>query len=507
MAKKKEAEEKVPGMKGMMVHCDGSARPNGVWAGWGMHGYIYEATEPTKGTGNSDYVLTANDYLTKVEKATMPALPLVTPLYYVDGFGALPHGSSNNQAELTALIEAFKLALDQDVKKLRIWSDSNYTVKGITIDVFRWEKNGWRLASGEPAKNVDLWEQAKALYLEVQARGIDVAVNWVKGHGVETDSGTFGNELADGLAFVGMRYATNGQMEKRIDLSPPEGYWKYDSNRHPFIMHRRMYYNTLPETNIPGEYCLGEHDKDDDLAGKRMANGAYAYVRLEQPEPALEAVRRHSCEVAAGEDTVMIARVDYIYKAEVHRYLKQYGNHVLNNPSDAKSRLDAVVREKKEHVTREHNPPLLIARCENELAQLKEILDDYLAGNTEMVTTDITPLIYESLVETNKKGDEKRVTKLRSEFVVGTDKMSATVNYRRPGQATVESTNINLLLGLDLLDRNALRRLEDLEPEVRLVTWSEEPQAFRFATIIKVNGAVGIWSGSYSNLRLLNPQQ
>jgi ribonuclease HI len=502
MAKKKEDEDKVPGMKGMMVHCDGSARPNGVWAGWGMHGYIYEAVEPTKGTGNPDYVLTENDYLTKTEKATLPNLPLVTPLLYIDAFGALPHGSTNNQAELQALIEAFKLAIEQDVKKLRIWSDSNYTVKGITQDVFRWEKNGWRLASGEPTKNVPLWEEAKALYLDVKARGIDVGVNWVRGHGELSDSGTFGNEMADGLAFVGMRYATNGVLEKDIKLSPPDGYWKYDTNRHPFIMHRRMYYNTLPESNIPGEYCLGEHDKDDDLAGKRMSNGAYAYVRLEEPEPALEAVRNHSCKLAEGDDTVMIARVDYIFKSEVHQYLTEYGTHVLNNPPDAKSRLDLVVREKKEHVTREHNPPLLIARCENELAQLKEMLDDYLAGNTEMVTTDITSLIYESFVETNKKGDEKRVTRLRPEFVVGTAKMSAQVNYRHPG-GTVQTTTIDLLLGLDLLDRNALRRLEDLEPEVRLVTWSEEPDAFRFATIIKVKGAVGIFAGTYSNLRLI----
>jgi ribonuclease HI len=504
MAKKKDAEEKVPGMKGMMVHADGSARPNKVYAGWGAHGYIYEATEPTKGTGNPDYVLTENDYLTKTEKATMPNLPLVTPLLYIDAFGALPYGSSNNQAELTGLIEMFKLALEQDVKKLRIWSDSQYVVHGI-VAVFTWEKNNWRLSSGKEPMNPELWREAQRLYRELQERGVDIGVNWVKGHGVEGDPGTFGNELADGMAFVGMRYATNGQMETRVTLSKPDGYWKYDANRHPFISHRRMYYNTLPESNLPGEYCLGEHDKDDDLAGKRMANGAYAYVRLEKPEMALETVRQHSCKVADGADTVMIARVDYIYKAEVHAYLLQYGDHVLNNPPDAKSYLDAVVRDKKEHVTREHNPPLLIARCENELAQLKEILDDYLAGNTEMVTTDITSLIYESLVETNKKGDEKRVTRLRPEFVVGTDRMTAEVQFRRPGRVT-ETAEINLLLGLDLLDRNGLRRLEDLEPEVRLVTWSEEPHAFRFATIIKVKDAVGIWAGTYSNLRLLNPQ-
>lgn len=503
MAKKKEAVVKEPGMKGAVLFADGSARPNPGFAGWGLHGYIYEDIEPTKGTGNPDYVLTANDYLTKIVKATVPDVKLVTPELYVDGYGAVPtsyaaddRGNTNNQGELMGAIEALKLTVEHDLKKLRVWTDSQYVVTNMG-NTTAWQKNGWRLSSGEEPKNLALWKEFVALWQILRDKGIDMAINWNKGH-----AGNFGNELADGLAFVGMRHATNGIYESKIDLSPADGYWKYETNRHPFIGHRRMYYNTLPEANLPGEYCLGEHDKEDDLAGKRMANGAYAYIRLEKPETVLEKVRQHSCKLANGEDTVMIARVDYIYRAEVHEYLDCYGDVVLNNPPDAKSYLDAVIRNKKEAVTTEHNPPLLIGRAEQELGQLKDILDDYLKAPQDLVTTDLTPLIYESIVETSKKGEEKRLTKLRPEFIVGASKMEANVNYRHT-DGSIRQTNISLILGLDLLDRNALRRLEELEPEVRLVTWLEEPQAFRFATIIKVKGAVGIWAGSYSNLRLI----
>lgn len=503
MAKKKLEVTKEPGMKGMMVHSDGSARPNPGPAGWGLHGYIYEAVEPTKGTGNPDYVLTENDYLSKTVKATVPNTPLVTPLSYIDGYGAVhpslggPRGTTNNQGELLGTVEALKVAVEQEVKKLRVWTDSQYVVRNMG-NLSVWQRQGWRLANGEEPANLSIWKEFAALWQILKDRGVDVGVNWNEGH-----VGNFGNELVDGLAFVGMRHATHARYDSRVELKNPDGYWKYETNRHPFINHRRMYYNTLSTANVPGEYCLGEHDKEDDLAGKRMANGAYSYIRLDTPEPALEAVRQHSVQIANGEDTVMIARVDYIYRAEVHQYLTEYGPIVLNNPPDARSYLDAVVRNKKEPVTTEHNPPLLIARCENELAQLKDILDDYLGGKQEMVTTDITSLIYESVVETSKKGEEKRFTKLRPEFIVGTSKMQATVNYC-DNNNTVRQTDIDLILGLDLLDRNALRRLEELEPEVRLVTWLEEPQAFRFATIIKVKGAVGIWAGVYSNLRLFH---
>lgn len=503
MAKKKEEVARERGMIGLMMHSDGSAKPNPGHAGWGIHGYIYEMVPPTKGTGNPDYVLTANDYLSKADKAAQPNTPLVTPLNYIDGFGGVPReygdhrGTTNNQGELIGVIECLKILKDRpEIMRARLWTDSQYVVEGFGHSQ-GWRRNNWLKADGQPPKNVELWKDLVVLFDEIKERGVDLMVNWTRGH-----VGNFGNELVDGMAFVGMRRATNGIYEPEVTVSDVDGYWKYETGRHPFISHRRMYYNTLQEHNMPGEYCIGEHDKDDDMAGKRMANGAYAYVLLDEPEAALEAVRNYSCKLADGDNTVMIARVDYIYRSDIHKLLAGHGEIVLNPPPRAASPLDAVIRNIKEHVTREHNPPLLIQRCVNELSQMKQILDDFKAGAPDMVVTDVTSLIYESLVETNKKGEEKRITQLRPEFVVGTSKMDAVVNYRHP-DGDVRQEQIDLLLGIDLLDRNALRRLEEMEPEVRVVTWSEEPSAFRFATIIKVKGAVGIWAGTYSNLRLI----
>jgi hypothetical protein len=377
-----------------------------------------------------------------------------------------------------------------------MWTDSKYVITGFNF-ASSWRKNNWLKSDGNAPANVAMWKEYLELIEAIQARGVDLAIAWNQGH-----VGIFGNEIVDQLAFIGMRRATCGIFEPDITISEPEGYWKYDTERHPFVNHRRMYYNTLIDHNVPGEYCLGEHDKEDDLAGKRMANGAYAYVKLNKPEEVLETVRRHSCELADGDNTVMIARVDYIYRADVHKLLTAEGTVVLNKPPRAASRLDSVVKNIEEYVAREHNPPLLIERCVQELVQLKDILDDYTKGSPEMVTTDLTPLIYESITETSKKGEEKRITKLRPQFVVGTSDMKATVNYRHH-DGSIRQADINLLLGLDLLDRNALRRLEEMEPEVRLVTWMEEPSGFRFATIIKVKDAIGIWAGTYSNLRLI----
>lgn len=507
--------EKPKGPIGMMLHCDGSSRPNPGYAGWGLHGYMYEDLEPTKGTGNPDYVLTASDYMSKVTKATLPNVSLVTPLKYYDGWGALENDmSTNNAAELSGAIEALMItaaAVTEDGRrpeKLNLWSDSKYVVLGCE-HARKWQANGWLKADQTEPANVELWKKFIEEYDALTALGVTIKLTWNKGHKWEEDAvdNNLGNELVDELAYVGMRAATMGEKGKKIVESAPEGYWKYETDRHPFLTHRRMYYNSLPEYNTPGEYCIGEHDKNDDMAGKRMANGAYAYVRLEQPEAVLETVRNYSHDLVNGDDVVMIARLDYIYNSSIHAMIMEHGDKVLRprpfDPSNGRPSRAAIIRNPKEHVTREHYPPLLIERAVNELEELRQILDDHLEGKDVILTeTDLTPLIYESQTETNRKGEEKVITKLKPEFKVGTATMDVDVNYMHPN-GELRTVPIKLLLGLDLLDRNALRRIEDMEPDIRLVSWSEQPQAFRYATIIKVKGGVGIWGGVYSNLRLI----
>ena len=56
------------------------------------------------------------------------------------------------------------------------------------------KKRGWKTASKEPVKNIDLWQELDRL---VQTHSIDW--RWVKGH-----AGHEGNERADALANRGV---------------------------------------------------------------------------------------------------------------------------------------------------------------------------------------------------------------------------------------------------------------------------------------------------------------
>ena len=77
---------------------------------------------------------------------------------------------------------------------VHLHTDSTYVRSGITQWVAGWERNGWRTASKQPVKNVDLWQRLKAA-----CEGHEVEWFWVKGH-----AGVPDNELADQLATKGM---------------------------------------------------------------------------------------------------------------------------------------------------------------------------------------------------------------------------------------------------------------------------------------------------------------
>jgi len=102
--------------------------------------------------------------------------------------------TTNNRMELMAVIEALR-ALNQPCEVV-LHLDSEYVRKGITEWVAGWKARGWRTASKQPVKNVDLWQILDEL---VSQSGHRIDWRWVKGH-----SGDPGNERADQLANCGV---------------------------------------------------------------------------------------------------------------------------------------------------------------------------------------------------------------------------------------------------------------------------------------------------------------
>jgi ribonuclease HI len=96
--------------------------------------------------------------------------------------------TTNNRMELTAAIMG--LAALKRHTRVRLQTDSQYVIKGITEWLPAWKARGWRTADRKPVKNQDLWER-----LDQTAGPHTIEWVWVKGH-----SGDPGNERVDELA-------------------------------------------------------------------------------------------------------------------------------------------------------------------------------------------------------------------------------------------------------------------------------------------------------------------
>lgn len=101
--------------------------------------------------------------------------------------------TTNNKMELSGAIEAIEQAIAlKTSNSFVLFTDSKYVVDGVHSWSPGWKKRGWKKADGKAPENLELWQQLDEL---VNAKNINVRLEWVKGH-----AGHPQNELCDQLA-------------------------------------------------------------------------------------------------------------------------------------------------------------------------------------------------------------------------------------------------------------------------------------------------------------------
>lgn len=497
---KKVKEPKAPAVvnkeDGMVLYADAGARPNPGFGGWGVHGYTYSLNPPKKGSGNPSFKLTQNGYVSKSD-----VVEEVTPLSYVDAYGTIPSSVSNNLGEVRAASEGMLYASRFPISELTLYTDSTYVVKGTSEHLPRWSRNGWVKADGNVISNKADWQDLHKNLTTLQNAGVNVNFKWVRGH-----NGDQGNELADKYATVGVFTSKTGQLKQQIETTKADGYWTSAEEKHPMLTHRRCYFTTNREYNEPGEYYLGEHGKDDDQVGKRMADGAYAYLKLTNPDPYLEILRSKQLAIANREDAMILARLDKLFELQTRIDLMRFGDVVLQQNSYDKLDLyyiNDIDEKKKEPITKELNPIRIAIRAIEAVNCLKGIYlklteDAVNEEKNDLILTDITSEIYD-IDLTNTKNQYT----LKDRFVSGFTDLPVKVSHTDAG----ELIDVSLTLGLDLPDRNTFKRLEKHKPVIKVVMWSESPDCVRHATYIVTDNASGVWAGYYTNTKYLSTKK
>ncbi|MEN9912613.1 MAG: hypothetical protein RLY66_21 [Candidatus Parcubacteria bacterium] len=105
--------------------------------------------------------------------------------------------TTNNRMELMAAIGGLKKTseISGDVEGVNVVvnSDSSYVIKGITMWVHGWKRNGWKTANKGDVSNVDLWQMLDDAVAQIGSK--NVSWKYVGGH-----IGIAGNERCDEIA-------------------------------------------------------------------------------------------------------------------------------------------------------------------------------------------------------------------------------------------------------------------------------------------------------------------
>ena len=158
---------------------------------------------------------------------------------------------TNNIAELTAIIETYKI-LKKEIEsgeQIQICSDSEYSIKCCTYYGDKCHNNGWKNDKGLPIPNIALVKEAHHLFKGKK----NIKFIKVKAHTGKKDRDSIGNDWADKLAnrAIGVNTSTYNNESKvtkqyiNVPFSKKEQFkgigGKWDANKKKWYMMSNIY--------------------------------------------------------------------------------------------------------------------------------------------------------------------------------------------------------------------------------------------------------------------------
>lgn len=112
---------------------------------------------------------------------------------------------NNQRAELMALNRALQrinhiIDFSNNPCQITIYTDSEYSMKSLTIWCHTWKHNGWKTANKKPVKHKDLIEQSMQYMNDIKKNGHSLSIFHVRAHTERKDYISLGNSHADRLA-------------------------------------------------------------------------------------------------------------------------------------------------------------------------------------------------------------------------------------------------------------------------------------------------------------------
>jgi ribonuclease HI len=105
---------------------------------------------------------------------------------------------TNQRAELYAIYKAIKTVNKKDTNlNIKIYTDSEYSIKSLTIWIKDWKKKNWKSSTGKDVMNQDLIKKIDTLISEHKGH---IEFQHVRAHTGKQDFESINNDIVDKLA-------------------------------------------------------------------------------------------------------------------------------------------------------------------------------------------------------------------------------------------------------------------------------------------------------------------
>ena len=451
---------------GAVAYSDGSANNVlKIW-GWGSHGYIYDLDDDKGITKNKVSGLTVSDigYLEPGE-LKIRKHKVVNPIKYLDWYGAYSAPGTNNIGEMLAIIETVEELIKLKVKKIVIYSDSQYSINSFdlaktkTVDAINRDINA----------NVTLVLRAKEIQTMLEEKNIDFSLNKIKAH-----SGHLGNVIADDMAMLGRIESSRKANYINTDLRDPKGYWKPKNERHPFLIAKQIFFTNNEPNRDDGsmDYSLLGYKEEMEI-GKKMHVATYRYVSLKERDENIELVKNVYKNLLGEHSVVSTIRMDLMFKADIFKYIDRYGTKALMPMS--KNRRGISVLE-KEIIANSINPPALAYIALDNIGLLKMILRDF--NRLKEDPNHKTAKEFIEITDYYYTFNDKNNLVIKPELT--NDVKSLKYNYVKDGK----KADIIIQFGKDIIGRNQIKKIEKMKPRIYLCVMNNRNIKLDYFTVI-----------------------
>lgn len=477
---------------GVCIYTDGGYRPKlkPPHASWAIHSFFYKEGKPKQTARYKSNFPTKEGYCdVPAEKSS-----IVTSLKIFNASGLIRSDHvTNNIAELQAFILALdliiKTGLKDFVKTVRVFSDSEYVLKGANMSLKTWKEKGWKLANGQPVANLDHWLIIDSQLQKIEELDIEIISSHVAGH---VD---FGNLIVDKACTLAL---TN-----RIEVNSfcdEEWYLSKEVTLDPLLLEQRyLHFPGLTPGYDEFAYMFSFLDTKIPISsiGCRLEDISVSIIKINNEETGdkLKLVHR---ECVKFEDAIapvpMVVELKNLLSNKINYYLE-------NDLTTSLPRIEEIDKISIRSPVDDSNILQIISPPRNSFKALHEyqvavkVLRDLQADSPFVRKTDITDFFFKE-----KPDDKKKAL----EFMLKTEEfIDVEAEYWSGGDVEIKKAKVILTLGLDTPRRRVLYNLVDLNPKISVITWEKGESSFRYGVLVETDNSYGFWLTPYANTQLL----